>query len=81
MQRHADSRIWLRAWVAEVRNTEWQGPADIEERYSSASFLEDRRVVFNVGGNKYRMEIQVSYKKKAVFIKRIGTHAEYDRWK
>jgi len=72
--------IKLRAWLAEARNGKWQSPSDIKARYKSASILDENRVIFNVNGNNFRMEIQVSYKNKALIIKRIGTHAEYDRW-
>lgn len=80
MLRHTDSKDWLKAWLAEAKVAVWQGPNDIKERYSSASFLEDNTVIFNVKGNKYRMEIRVSFNTQVVYIRRVGTHAEYDRW-
>jgi mRNA interferase HigB len=80
IRKHHDSEVWLKSWLAEARSSEWQGPNDIKERYKTASILDNNRVIFNVKGNNYRMEIQVSYKNKVVAIKRIGTHAEYDRW-
>jgi len=80
MLMHADSASWFKAWLAEARNAEWKSPMDIKSRYRSVSILDSNRVIFNVKGNSYRMEIQVSYNNKVVAIKRIGTHAEYDRW-
>ena len=80
IRKHADAEPWLSAWLAETRSMEWQSPSDIKMRYKSASVFDDNRVIFNVKGNNYRMEIKVSYKNKIVMIKRIGTHAEYDRW-
>lgn len=80
IRKHSGSERWLRAWLAEARNGKWQSPSDIKARYKSASILDENRVIFNVSGNNFRMEIQVSYKNKALIIKRIGTHAEYDRW-
>lgn len=80
VQKHADSQDWMRAWLAEARSGEWRSPDDIKAKYVSASILGNNRVIFNVKGNNYRMEIQVSYKNKVLVIKRIGTHAEYDRW-
>lgn len=79
-RKHSDSRGWLEAWLAEARSGEWQSPSDIQERYNSASFLDDNRVIFNVRGNNYRMEVHISYKNKIIVIKRLGTHAEYNRW-
>ncbi len=80
IEKHTDSKSWLETWLAEIRTVEWRNPNDIKARYTSASILNDQRIIFNVKGNKYRMEIQVSYKNKAIAIKRLGTHAEYDRW-
>lgn len=80
MRKHSDSKDWLEAWLAEARSAEWQTPNDIKGRYNSASILDDNRLIFNVKGNNYRMEVQVSYENKVVLVKRLGTHAEYDRW-
>jgi mRNA interferase HigB len=77
---HADIRAAMDAWVAEVEAATWDGPDDIRKRYSSASFMADNRVVFNIRGNNYRLDVMVAYQTKKVLIKRIGTHAEYDRW-
>jgi mRNA interferase HigB len=80
IRKHPDSDGWLKSWLAEARSGKWQSPNEIKKRYKSASVLDDKRVIFNVKGNNYRMEIQVSYKNQIVVIKRIGTHAEYNRW-
>lgn len=78
--KYSDSRPWLEAWIAEVRGAQWAKPQDIKDRYRSASFLPDNRVIFNVKGNLYRMEVQIAYRAGIVAVKRIGTHAEYQRW-
>ncbi len=80
-KRHADVGSLLKIWVHEVEEAQWQTPTDIKTRYVHASFLADNRVIFNLKGNKYRLDVKVSYKNKIVFIKRIGTHAEYSKWK
>ena len=77
---HADIRSAIDAWVAEVEAAAWDGPDGIRKRYLSASFMADNRVVFNIRGNNYRLDVMVAYQNKKVLIKRIGTHAEYDRW-
>lgn len=58
--------------------TYWTQPADIKEKYRNASILKNRRVVFNIRGNDYRLIASVAYRYGAVYIKFIGTHAEYD---
>ena len=79
-KKHADVRGPLKAWVLEVEEASWTGPADIKARYPSASFLDDNRVIFNIKGNTYRIETKVSYEITVVLIKRFGTHAEYSKW-
>ena len=74
---HADSRGWCSNWIADTNSVRWQTPQDIKSRYASASFLAENRVIFNVKGNKYRMEVQVAYNTGIIIIQWIGTHAEY----
>jgi mRNA interferase HigB len=77
---HGDIQGQIAAWVAEVQVAEWKTPADIRARFATASFVSDNRVIFNIKGNRYRLEVKVSYKNQVVLVKRIGTHAEYSKW-
>lgn len=79
-KKHADARGQIDAWLAEAEEAAWESPNDIKARYSSVSFVGDNRVIFNIKGNNYRLDIKVSFKPPIVLIKRIGTHAEYDKW-
>lgn len=74
-----DAKGPLEAWHYEVRRAHWESPADIKEKFASASILKGSRVVFNIGGNKYRLVTKINYSTKVVFIRFIGTHAEYDQ--
>jgi mRNA interferase HigB len=76
---HTDSEEALRAWYKEAKQAEWVGPVDIKRRYPSASFLAKSRVVFNIKGNHYRLVTVVRYEFGIVYIRFIGTHAEYDK--
>ena len=78
-ERHADAEQPLKAWHDEARKAQWLQPSDIKAMYRSASFIANSRVVFNIGGNKYRLVTSVDYRRQALFIKFIGTHAEYDK--
>ena len=69
----------MRTWVSVVRAAEWSKPTDIKEMFRSADILANDRVVFNIGGNKYRLVVAVHYRGKRVYIRFVGTHAEYDR--
>ena len=62
----------------EAKKATWTQPSDIKETYRHASILKNRRVVFNIKANKYRLIIAVAYRFGAVYIKFIGTHAQYD---
>ena len=76
--RYPESEQPLKAWVAEVKNAIWTQPADIKAQYGNASILRNRRVVFNVKGNDYRLVASVAYRFQAVYVKFIGTHKQYD---
>jgi len=73
-----DSEQALRSWVEEARLAKWDQPADIKEKYRSASVLKGKRVAFNIKGNDYRLIVAVAYRFGAVYIKFIGTHEQYD---
>ncbi len=75
---HRDAKQPLLAWYDEASNATWAQPADIKAQYSNASILKNRRVVFNIKGNDYRLIVAVAYKLGVVYIKFIGTHAQYD---
>ena len=78
--KHGDVRGQLASWLGEARKARWHTPADIKARYASASFLAENRVVFNLKGNKYRLEVLVGHKNQTILINRLGTHAEYSKW-
>ena len=67
-----------RGWVDEVKRAVWKQPKDIKDKYRSVSILKNRRVVFNIKGNDYRLVVSVAYGYQALYVKFIGTHAEYD---
>lgn len=73
-----DAEQPLKSWVDEVKKADWGRPADIKGQYRSASILKNRRVVFNIKGNDYRLVVSVAYRFQAVYVKFIGTHADYD---
>lgn len=78
--RHEDAKAPLLAWLEEAKAAEWQTPHDVKARYPKASMLGDRRIVFNIRGNHYRLDVKISYKSQEVVVVRVGTHKEYDGW-
>lgn len=73
-----DSEEALKSWYKEAEFAKWKKPADIKEKYRSASILKDNRVVFNICGNKYRLIVKINYKLEIIYIRFIGTHKQYD---
>ncbi len=69
----------LDAWVGEAKKADWSNTADVKRHYAAASIISADRVVFNIKGNSYRLVVAIDFEKAIVFIKWIGTHADYDR--
>lgn len=79
-RKHPQAEGPLRSWFAMVAAAEWKRPADAKAIFGTAvDFVGDNRLIFDVGGNKYRLVVHVAYRFKRVLIKFVGTHAEYDR--
>jgi mRNA interferase HigB len=76
---HRDVEQQLRAWFAEAKKAYWKEPADILRHYSNARVLGRNRAVFNIKGNEYRLVVDVRYDKGSVFVRFVGTHAEYNK--
>lgn len=77
--RHPAARQQALSWHDEAAEAQWKTPQDIKDRYASASFVGRNRVVFNLKGNDYRLIVAIAYRIGTVYVKFIGTHAEYDR--
>ncbi len=75
----ADARGPLHSWYAEAIKASWRSPQDIKNQYASASICGNNRVVFNIGGNKYRLVVEVQYQAGIVWVKFAGTHGQFDR--
>ena len=69
----------LEDWHARVSAAEWSTPADVKMGFGDASILKNGRVVFNIGGNEFRLVTWINYHYHIVYIRFVGTHAQYDR--
>lgn len=76
---YADAREPTLAWYREALAADWRSPADVKRQFGTASILRDGRVVFNIGGNKYRLVVWINYPYRVIYVRFIGTHAQYDR--
>ena len=78
--RHPQSEGPIRAWLAIVAKARWGDPNQIKRQFgTTVDFVGDNRVIFDLGGNKYRLIAHVSFTFRRLLVKFIGTHAEYDR--
>lgn len=80
-EKHPDAESPLKAWYAEASHASWSSFHDIKAAYPSASIVGKDRIVFNVKGNTYRLIVRIHFDSHKVFIRFIGTHAEYDKIK
>ena len=78
-EKHPDACVPLQTWFQDVERASWIGPSDIKAVFRNASFLANNRVVFNIKGNHYRLVVVVVYQHGVVYIRFVGTHAEYDK--
>ncbi len=78
-EKHADAAGPLQAWYHEARKAEWANSVELKASYRTASIINAERVVFDIGGGKYRLVVRINYASKTVFIRFVGTHAKYDR--
>jgi mRNA interferase HigB len=77
-QQHPDAEQPLKAWYADTVMANWRTPHQIKAQYRNASVLKNRRVVFNIKGNNYRLIVAIAFRLGAVYVKFIGTHPQYD---
>lgn len=76
---HPDARIALKDWTKKVKKSNWQNLADIKKDFNSVDSVGNDRYVFNIKGNNHRLVVIIRFTPQFVFIRFIGTHAEYDR--
>lgn len=69
----------LLSWHEETVLALWNNPNELKVRYRNASILSEKRVVFNIHGNAYRLIVDIEYRLKIVFIVWFDTHKQYDK--
>jgi mRNA interferase HigB len=76
---HPEARTPLETWHSIVSGALWNSPQEIKDRFGSVDFVGGNRAIFNIGGNKFRLVALVAYRSHRVFVKFVGTHAQYDK--
>lgn len=78
-EKHAETEGQLKAWYHHVEHADWHVPADVQQDYGDDAILPNNRAVFNIKGNKYRIVVEIHYDRQYVYIRFVGTHAEYNK--
>ncbi len=73
------ARAAMMEWYTTASDARWDHFDDLKRTFNSADYVADGKVVFDVGGNKYRIVGLVAYRTKRIFVLFVGTHGEYDR--
>ena len=76
---HPDAEVPLYEWYAKVSRAQWNSLGDIRKDFNSVDYVGNQRYVFNIKGNGYRLVAAIKFTTKIVYIRFVGTHAEYDR--
>ena len=76
---YSDARGPLESWYEETVKANWLSPQAVKTQYGNASICGNNRVAFNIGGNKYRLVVEIQYRAGIVWVKFIGTHAQCDK--
>jgi mRNA interferase HigB len=78
-QSHSGAAMAFRELNRTLRTASWRSFRDVAGAYPAARSVKGNRVIFKVKGNEYRVVAALDYDRGAVFIKFVGTHAEYDK--
>lgn len=79
LHKYKQAEVSVKAWIYEVRYSNWNNAQEVKFKYGSASILSSKRMVFNIKGNEFRLIVDVEFKLKIVFVVWFGTHTEYDK--
>ena len=80
-EKNPSSRVARQEWVAKVKRSEWKCFADVKSTFNSVDNVGNQHYVFNLKGNDYRLIVVIKFTIKFVYVRFIGTHAEYDKIK
>ena len=76
---HPDTKVVLQEWIAIVKKSEWTCFADVRKTFNSVDNVGNQHYVFNIKGNSHRLIVVIKFTIKFVYIRFIGTHAEYNK--
>lgn len=77
--RFPDTQTALQAWLKTVKNARWSTFADVKRDFNSVDNVGNQHYVFNIRGNNHRLVVVIKFTIQWIYIRFIGTHAEYDK--
>lgn len=77
--KHNDCESQLKSWYHEANKANWRTPNEIKNKFPTASFLANNRIVFIIKGNNYRLIVKINYAYGVIWIRFVGTHKQYDK--
>ncbi|GHB62813.1 type II toxin-antitoxin system HigB family toxin [Persicitalea jodogahamensis] len=78
-QQHSSASSALNDWYKRVKLADWNDLNAVKQTFNSTDYVGNDRFVFNVRGNRYRIVAMIFFDKRTVFIRFVGTHAEYNK--
>lgn len=79
--KNPQSKVALEDWYNKTKEANWECFADIKKTFNSVDSVGNKRYVFNIKGNDYRLIVLIKFTVSHVLIRFVGTHAEYDKIK
>jgi mRNA interferase HigB len=77
--KHPDAKVALERWFRVAKAAEWVSTDDVQKAVPKAKVLSRERVRFEIAGDDFRLVAAFDFRRRAVFVKFVGTHAEYDK--
>ena len=78
-QKHSDAKVSLIMWWHIIKKGTFLTPDAFRRAFRACDFVGENRIVFNIGGNKYRLVAAIHYQTQTAYVKGVFTHAEYDK--
>ena len=78
-QKHPDARVGLLYWYEIVKIAEWRNLSDIKSDFRTVDYVGGNRYVFNIKGDHHRLVVIIIFVSQKVYVRFVGTHAEYDK--
>ncbi|MEN8231013.1 MAG: type II toxin-antitoxin system HigB family toxin [Bacteroidota bacterium] len=79
IKKHPDSSIALRSWYRKMKRKRAVSIHELKRAFPGVDYIGNKRFVFNIKGNKYRVVALILFGPQKAFIRYIGTHADYDK--